>query len=192
MAVHRSIYGFEKPKRSPHHKKQMPFEASRRRQIWTADVRYIKKHRLPTEGYLYVISILENYIRRILASALCRKQGLTPFPPVLCSAIERYGSPETFVTDSGSIFLANRTRKFYEALDIEKAEIDKVQPWQSYIETNFNTQRKMADYYFKKAESWQELVDAHETWMTDYNAQRRWTHQNREDGRRSPEAVPGF
>ncbi len=60
MAVHRNIYGFEKPARSPHQKKQMPFEAERRHQIWTADVRYIKKHRLPVDGYLYVISILEN------------------------------------------------------------------------------------------------------------------------------------
>src|SRR5215207_1439775 len=73
MAVHRNIYGFEKPKRSPHQKKQMPFKAKRRHQIWTADVRYIKKHRLPDEGYLYVISILENYSRMILSSAVCRR-----------------------------------------------------------------------------------------------------------------------
>ena len=45
MAVHRNIYGLEKPARSPYQKKQMPFEAQRRHQIWTADVRYIKKHR---------------------------------------------------------------------------------------------------------------------------------------------------
>ena len=172
MAAHRSIYGLEKPKRSPHQKKQMPFKAERRHQIWTADVRYIKKHRLPVEdssgGYLYVISILENYSRMILASAVCRRQDLNSFLPVLYSAIERYGSPETFVTDSGSIFLANRARKIYKALNIEKVEIDKGQPWQSFIEANFNTQRKMADYHFKKAESWQELVDAHERWMGDY------------------------
>jgi putative transposase len=174
MAVHRSIYGFEKPKRSPHQKKQMPFEAKRRHQIWTADVRYIKKHRLPVDCYVYVISILENYSRMILASAVCRRQDLNSFLPVLYSAIERYGSPETFVTDSGSIFLANRARKIYEALNIEKVEIEKGQPWQSYIETNFNTQRKMADYHFRKVENWEELVDAHERWMGDYNAQRHW------------------
>ena len=192
MAVHRNIYGLEKPARSPYQKKQMPFEATRRHQIWTADVRYIKKHSLPVEGYLYVISILENYSRMILASAVCRRQDLGSFLPVLYSAIERYGSPETFVTDSGSIFLANRAQKIYEALNIEKVEIDKGQPWQSFIETNFNTQRKMADYHFKKAESWQELVDAHETWKTDYNAQRHWAHEDRKDGRHSPEAVLGF
>jgi putative transposase len=149
MAVHCNLYGLEKPKRSPHQKKRMPFEAKRRHQIWTADVRYIKKHRLPLEGYLYVISILENYSRMILASAVCPKQDLNSFLAVLYSAIERYGSPETFVSDSGSIFLANRAQEIYEALDIEKVEIEKGKPWQSFIETTFNIQRKMADYHYR-------------------------------------------
>ena len=149
MAVHCNLYGLEIPKRSPHQKKRMPFEAKRRHQIWTADVRYIKKHRLPLEGYLYVISILENYSRMILASAVCPKQDLNSFLAVLYSAIERYGSPETFVSDSGSIFLANQAQEIYEALDIEKVEIEKGKPWQSFIETTFNIQRKMADYHYR-------------------------------------------
>jgi len=192
MAVHRELYGIAKPKRSPHQKKAMPFEASRRHQIWTADVRYIKKHRLPVEGYLYVISILENYSRKILASAVCRKQDLPSFLPVLHAAVGRYGSPETFVTDSGSVFLANRAREVYEALGMEKVEIEKGRPWQSFVETTFNIQKRMADHHFAKAQTWQELVDAHDRWMGDYNAQRHWAHERREDGRRSPEAVLGF
>src|SRR5829696_3606443 len=124
MAVHCNLYGLEIPKRSPHQKKRMPFEAKRRHQIWTADVRYIKKHRLPLEGYLYVISILENYSRMILASAVCPKQDLNSF-------------------------LANRAQEIYEALDIEKVEIEKGKPWQSFIETTFNIQRKMADYHYR-------------------------------------------
>jgi putative transposase len=192
MAVHRNLYGLEKPKRGPHRKKRMPFEATRRHQIWTADVRYIQKHRLPVKGYLYVISILENYSRKILASAVCRKQDLASFLPVLHSAIERYGSPETFVTDSGSVFLANRAREVYEALGMEKVEIEKGKPWQSFIETTLNIQRKMADYHFGRAESWQELVDAHDRWVGDYNAQRHRAHERREDRRCSPESVLGF
>src|SRR5215210_4444418 len=41
MAVHRSLYGLGKPKRSPYQKKAMPFRAKRRHEIWTADVRYV-------------------------------------------------------------------------------------------------------------------------------------------------------
>lgn len=192
MAVHRNTYGLDKPKRSPHKKRQMPFEAASRHQIWTADVRYIKKHQLPVAGYLYVISILENYSRKILASAVCPRQNLASFLPVLYSAIESYGPPETFVTDSGSIFLANQAQQVYEALNIDKVEIEKGQPWQSYIETNFNTQRKMLDYHAARAQSWDEIVAAHDTWMADYNAQRHFAHEHREDGRRSPDAVLGF
>jgi hypothetical protein len=51
---------------------------------------------------------------------------------------------------------------------MEKAEIEKGKPWQNFIETTFNIQRRMADYHFARAESWQELVDAHERWMEDY------------------------
>lgn len=35
-----------KPKRSPYQKKEMPFAASRLHQYWSADVRYVKKHKL--------------------------------------------------------------------------------------------------------------------------------------------------
>jgi hypothetical protein len=74
---------------------------------------------------------------------------------------------------------------------MRKEEIERRQPWQSYIETTFNIQRRMADYYFAKAESWEELVAEHDRWLADYNTQRHWAHENREDGRRSPAEVLG-
>ena len=65
-------------------------------------------------------------------------------------------------------------------------------PWQSYVETTFNIQRRMADWYFAKAESWPELAEAHDRFVEDYNAQAHWAHREREDGRRSPAEVLGF
>jgi hypothetical protein len=50
----------------------------------------------------------------------------------------------------------------------------------------------MADFYFARAQSWEELVEEHDRWLQNYNTQRHWAHQNREDGRMSPEAVLGF
>jgi len=194
MAVHRGLYGLGKPKRSPYQKKGMPFRAHKRHQIWTADVRYVD-HNLPPaelEGNAYVISVLENYSRAILASAVCRNQDTTAFLRVLYAAVERYGSPERLVTDGGGIFKATQSKAVYAALGIAKEEIERRKPYQSYIETTFNIQRRMADYHFAKAASWEELVEAHKSWMEDYNAQRHWAHQDREDGRRSPEAVLGF
>lgn len=194
MAVHRSLYGLGKPKRSPYQKKAMPFRAKRRHEIWTADVRYVD-HGLPPEeheGNVYSISILENYSRLMLASAISRTQDTTAFLRVLYSAVGSYGAPERLVTDGGGVFKANQAQSVYRALGIEKEQIDRGKPYQSYIETTFNIQRRMADYFFARAKNWPELAAAHDLFVEDYNAQSHWAHQGREDGRRSPRDVLGF
>jgi hypothetical protein len=111
---------------------------------------------------------------------------------VLYAAVNRYGSPEILVTDGGGIFRARQARAVYEALRIRKEEIDRGRPWQSYVETAFNVQRRMADHRFAKAESWAELTEAHDRFVEDYNAQPHWAHRERADGRRSPAEVLGF
>lgn len=195
LAMNRKLYGYGKPKGGKGEKKEMPFASRRRHQFWSADVRYIDAYRLPQaelEGRIYVISILENHSRAILSSALTRSQDLSSFLSVLYTAVERYGSPESLVTDSGAIFRANRAKAIYDALNITKEEIERGKPWQSYIETTFNVQRRMADYHFARAESWSELGRVHEKWVGDYNGQSHYAHQKREDGRRSPEEVLGW
>ena len=191
LKTNRDLYELEKPKRSPHQKREMPYEANFRHEIWTSDVRYID-HSLPGVGNVYVVSILENHSRALLASAITRSQDTTAFLSVLYEAVKRYGSPESLVTDGGGVFKSNRARAVYEALGIEKQEIERRQPWQSYIETTFNIQRRMADHYFGKAESWLELAGAHAGWLADYNAQKHWAHRERKDSRRSPEEVLGW
>src|SRR5215212_785515 len=105
------------------------------------------------------------------------------------SADARHGAPKTLVTDSGSVFLANRARALYAKLGISKEEIEKDRPWQNYSETTFGIQQRMADWHFQKAQSWAELVEAHDRFVSDYNAQSHFAHQRREDGRRSPREV---
>jgi hypothetical protein len=81
---------------------------------------------------------------------------------VLYRAIERYGSPEALVTDGGGIFRSHRAHAVYEALGIRKEESERGKPWhkswQSYVETMFNIQRRMADWHFslgqKAGRSW--------------------------------------
>lgn len=191
LAVNRRIYGLHKPKGPAKEKKEMPFASSRRHEYWTADVRYIDEHPLVGER-VYVISILENHSRAILASALSRSQDLASYLSVLYRAIEKHGSPEALVTDGGAIFRANRALLIYEALGIDKREIERGRPWQSYIETNFNVQRRMADFHFAKAKDWAELAHAHGRWVGEFNEQSHWAHRDREDGRRSPSEVLGW
>ena len=55
----------------------------------------------------------------------------------------------------------------------------------------FNVQRRMADYFFTKAESWEELLEEHDLWLERYNTHRHKDHENRQDGRHSPSDVLG-
>jgi len=77
-------------------------------------------------------------------------------------------------------------------LGIAKHEIERGGPWQSYIETAFNVQWRMADHDFADAEDWPELVAAHARFVGDYNHQPHWAHRDRPDGRRAPLEVLGF
>ena len=146
LALNRRLYGFRKPRAGGGARKEMPFASKRRHEIWTADVRYldaVDEHLIG--GRAYAISVLENHSRAILASAVTRSQDLASFLSVLYAAIERYGSPEVLVTDGGAILRANQARTVYEALGMHKEEIERGKPWQSYVETSFNIQRRMAD-----------------------------------------------
>jgi putative transposase len=55
-----------------------------------------------------------------------------------------------------------------------------------------NIQRRMADWYFERAQSPEDLLAAHEKWVRDYNYQRHQAHEVREDGRHSPAEVLGW
>jgi len=188
LALNRSLYGFDKPAKVPHEPKPMPFQASRRHQYWTVDVRYLDMHQLGG-GMIYVVTVLENFSRAILASAVSRSQDLTAYLMVLYAAIRQHGSPEALVSDGGGVFKAKEAMRIYAALGIKKEQIDKKQAWQSYIETHFNVQRRMADWHFAHAETWPQLVASHDQFVADYNYQVHWAHRDRQDDRHSPAEV---
>jgi putative transposase len=191
LALNRSLYQLPGPRSEPHGPKPMPFQASRRHQYWTVDVRYLDMHQLGG-GNIYCISILEHYSRCILASMLSRSQDLTAYLMVFYAAIRRYGTPEALVSDGGGIFKAKQAMTIYQALGIGKEQIAKRQAWQSYIESNFNVQRRMADWHFARARSWEELLAVHDRWLEDFNTQVHWAHREREDGRHTPAEVLGW
>jgi putative transposase len=182
LAVNRGVYGLTKPKGPVKEKKEMPFKAERRHQYWSSDVRHLDVVDEELVGSrAYAVTLLDNYSRVVIASAVSPKQDLDAFLSVLHRAVERHGPPETLVTDSGSVFRGNRASYVYESLGILKEEIARGRPWQSYLETAFNVQRRMADWHFAKAKSWQELHAAHAHWVEAYNAQYHQAHDKRSD-----------
>jgi hypothetical protein len=71
MAEHRQLYGQQGPRTPPgtQEAKPHPFKAASRHEVWSLDIRYIEQHQIPgITGSFYVISILENFSRAILAS----------------------------------------------------------------------------------------------------------------------------
>lgn len=193
MAENRRVYDLGKPRGgSEAAPKKMPFAPGRRHEYWSADIRYVDAPNLSPGGRVYVVSVLEDHSRAILSSGVFRTQDLSSFLSVFYQAVERYGSPEALVTDSGSVFRANRAKAVYEALGIKKEEIERGKPWQNYVETTFAIQGRMADHYFEAAESWSELIAAHEAWMYNYNHQVHWAHLERKDGKHSPIEVLGW
>ena len=137
------------------------------------DVRYIEEHLLPdVTGPVYLISILENYSRAVLASKISPIQNQWDYLEVLFAAFSSAGVPRAIVSDGGGIFYCNHALDVYKALGIDKKRIDKKQAWQNYIEAHFNIVRRMADAKFAVATSWEQMIATHRKWMTDYNTQR--------------------
>jgi len=129
LSVNRKLYGLAKSKRGSKGKKEMPFQSSKRHEIWSVDVRYLDHH-LPNTGKVYSISILDNHSRALLASAVSTTQDLTAYLSVLYTAVERYGAPEVLVSDGAGIFRANQAKTIYRSLGITKETIEKRKPWQ--------------------------------------------------------------
>ncbi|MFL5865005.1 MAG: transposase family protein, partial [Solirubrobacteraceae bacterium] len=130
---------------------------------------YLDDHALGTDKPVYVISILENFSRAILASAVSPRQYLTAYLNVLRAAIEAHGAPEVLVSDSGSVFKAKQAQAIYAALGVRKEAIAQGQPWQNYLETHFNVMRRMADYHYARATRWAEVQAEHDDFFADYN-----------------------
>ena len=91
LALNRPLYGVGKPTGgAPHQRKEMPFRASYRHEWWSVDVRYIEEHRLGFPEPIYMISILENYSRAILASKISRTPASVGLSRgALCCSVHR-------------------------------------------------------------------------------------------------------
>jgi len=48
---------------------------------------------------------------------------------------------------------------------------------------------RLADFAFAKARTWSEIQQAHRTWWVNYNTEKHYAHQTRQDGRHSPTEV---
>ncbi len=128
----------------------------------------------------------------ILASDIFQSQDLPCVLIVLYAALERFGAPKRLATDNGGVFRAKQALSIYAALLIEKEWIHKRQSWENLIETHFNVMRRMSNYHFEQATSWEGAKQVHARFVQDYNTQPHWAHRQRDDQRLSPAEVLGW
>lgn len=193
MAEHRQLYGLTKAEAKPKEPKLHPFKATFRHEIWSLDIRYIEKHQIPTiKGPFYVISVMDNFSRAILASDIYQAQDLISVLLVLYAAIEQHGCPLRLVTDNGSVFRAKQAMAIYGALEIQKEWIHKRQSWENLIESHFSIMRRMSNYHFEHATTWEQAKEIHRRFVEDYNQQPHWAHRKRDDHRHTPAEVLGW
>lgn len=192
LALNRKLYGLPKPSGgAPRERKEMPYKAHFKHEIWSVDIRYIEEHNLGFPEPVYLISVLENYSRALLASKISETQTQWDYLEVLFDALSAFGAPSMIVSDGGGQFHSTQAMNVYAALGIRKERIEKRQAWQNYVEAHFNIARKMLDAKFARARTWEEMLAIHREFMHNYNVQRHWAHEKREDGKHSPAAVLG-
>jgi len=104
LALNRKLYGVSPPKGgAPNERREMPFKARFRFENWSGDVRYIEEHGLGFPEPVYMISILENYSRALLASKISPTQNQWDYLEVLFTALSAFGAPKAIVSDGGGI-----------------------------------------------------------------------------------------
>jgi hypothetical protein len=66
LALNRKLYGLPAPSGgAPRERKEMPYKAHFKHEIWSVDIRYIEEHNLGFPEPVYLISVLENYSRGV-------------------------------------------------------------------------------------------------------------------------------
>ena len=88
----------------PKPKKKQPkrrFERFSRDEMWMMDIMY---YTIEKEGRFYLISILDDYSRYIVAYGIFKKQTMDNVIDVFHQAVDEHGQPDEFLTDRGSQF----------------------------------------------------------------------------------------
>ena len=95
-------HGFEQeqlPKAPP--KGSRRFERISARELYQMDIMY---YRLKKEGRFYLVSIMDDYSRFIVAHKVCTTQTGDNITSVFHEAVDKYGLPNQLLTDRGSQF----------------------------------------------------------------------------------------
>jgi putative transposase len=163
-------------KRQPLHWNR--FEAIAPNAIWAIDICYLYTSK--QDGFdLYLISIIDDHSRKIVASGLYEHQTICEVAEVLKAAVLSYGVPLQLVCDNGSQFTCSEFRRVCAAI---RLEIDYAPPhfpqYKGKIERFFLTTRRE----MPRSDDQERAKLLHEHWIEDYNQSRIHSRVTDEEG----------
>jgi transposase InsO family protein len=141
------------------------FEALAPHAIWAMDIcfLYTRKH----DGFdRYLITILDDHSRMVIASGLFARQTVVEVAAVLKAAVLTYGVPQRLVCDRGSQFTCSEFRRVCAVLHLA---VDYAPPqypqYKGKIERFFRTARSE----MPRAQGPEIATDLHAIWIAAYN-----------------------
>lgn len=154
-----------KKKVKPHWKY---FEAIAPNTIWSIDICYL--YTLKKNGFdLYLITIMDDHSRFIVASGLFTQQTVVEVTNILKQAVIKYGVPKVLVCDNGVQFTCSEFRRVCQAINLPIDFAPKHYPrYKAKLERFFRTTRAEAHLG-----STPELaLILHHHWISFYNHHR--------------------
>ena len=181
-------HGYEKRGKRPSTDGLQRFEAERPNKLWQLDIVdfYISKLKL------HLMLILDDRSRFIVGWGLFTEATMKSAITVLKEAIERYGKPESLLTDRGMQFYSwktiNKFQKLLENLEIEHVLARPHHPQTLGKVEALNKKIQVELIEKKRFHGVKETEEAIGKWIEDYNYNR--THQGLVDAELGSVLVP--
>jgi len=104
-------------------------------QVWSID--FVKDKTADGKG-LRILTVVDEYSREALATAVARRMGARDVQHVLTGLFVKRGQPEFIRSDNGSEFIAKGLQKAVKEMGSEQAYIAPGSPWQNGKNERFN------------------------------------------------------
>ena len=151
MALNKQVYDDIPHVAPPQAKKPPgphPYKASQPHQYWFIDGRMMD---FALDGIKWwSLILLDGYSRTIVAGAMAPSEASWAALMVLYTACLRYGTPQTFISDSGGAYISKEFEAVCDRLEIDHRTIVSThgESYMNLMETHFNIQRRLFDYQF--------------------------------------------
>jgi transposase InsO family protein len=144
------------------------FEAFAPNVMWAMDICYLytRKH----DGFdRYLITILDDHSRMVIASGLFERQTISEVVEVLKAAVLTYGVPRQLVCDHGSQFTCSEFRRLCAAIQLAVDDAPPHDPqYKGKIERFFRTARSE----MPRTQAPEMAPGLHAGWIAEYNHDR--------------------